>query len=97
MRLWALIVSIAVIFGASPAHTAGWRASGSGFYLMGTRHIMTSLHVVAEAGDTQSLGGFSQRRVAVLEFQNISVAVSRGLFAQILGLIWRLRPFTHPT
>ena len=49
MRLWALIVSIAVIFGASPAHTAGWRASGSGFYLKGTTHIMTNLHVVGSA------------------------------------------------
>ena len=48
-------------------------------------------------GHTQSLGGFSQRRVAILEFQNISVAVSRGLFAQILGLIGRLRPLAHPT
>ena len=51
MRLWALIVSIAVIFGATPAPAADWRSSGSGFYLMGTRHIMTSLHVVAEGGD----------------------------------------------
>lgn len=42
MRLWALILSIAVIFGATPAPAA------------------------------QSLGGFSQRRVAILEFQNIS-------------------------
>jgi len=50
MRLWALILSIAVIFGATPAPAADWRSSGSGFYLMGTRHIMTSLHVVAEAG-----------------------------------------------
>ena len=51
MRLWALILSIAVIFGATPAPAADWRSSGSGFYLMGTRHIMTSLHVVAEAGE----------------------------------------------
>ena len=49
MRIWALILSIAVILGASPAHTAGWRASGSGFYLKGTTHIMTNLHVVGSA------------------------------------------------
>ena len=49
MRLWALILSIAVILGASPAHTAEWRASGSGFYLKGTTHIMTNLHVVGSA------------------------------------------------
>ena len=49
MRIWIPILSIAVIFGASPAHTAGWRASGSGFYLKGTTHIMTNLHVVGLA------------------------------------------------
>jgi S1-C subfamily serine protease len=55
MRIWALILSIALTLGGflapPPAPAAGWRASGSGFYLRGTRHIMTSLHVVAEAGE----------------------------------------------
>ncbi len=43
------------------------------------------------------IGAKVVRHGRYITFQLAEVAVSRGLFAKILGLIRRLRPVTHPT
>jgi hypothetical protein len=43
------------------------------------------------------IGAKVVRHGRYMTFQLAEVAVSRGLFAQILGLIGRLRPPAHPT
>ncbi len=43
------------------------------------------------------IGAKVVRHGRYITFQLVEVAVSRGLFAEILGLIGRLRPLEHPT
>ena len=87
MRLWALILSIAVILGASPAHTAGWRASGSGFYLKGTTHIMTNLHVVGSAKSVRVSfpEGESYTGIVIVRDANNDIAILTLQHGPVLG------------
>ncbi|MFP6891334.1 MAG: serine protease [Nitrospinota bacterium] len=93
MRIWALILSIAVILGASPAHTAEWRASGSGFYLKGTTHIMTNLHIVGLAKSVRVSfpEGESYTGIVIVRDANNDIAILTllGLDFFRVALPWR--------
>ncbi|MDP7384995.1 MAG: trypsin-like peptidase domain-containing protein, partial [Nitrospinota bacterium] len=102
MRIWVLIFSFAVIFGAAstPAHSAEWRASGSGFYLKGTSHIMTNLHVVGSAKNIRVsfpvVGTYTGRVVARDANNDIAIIALRGMNPKTEGFHVNLDALIEP-
>ena len=100
MRIWIPILSIAFILGATPAHTAGWRASGSGFYLKGTTHIMTNLHVVGSAKSVRVSfpEGESYTGIVIVRDANNDIAILslRGMSAKQKGFYVNLGTEIEP-
>lgn len=73
----------------SRGRNSEWRSSGSGFYLKGTTHIMTNLHVIGTAKSVRvsfpSGSSYSGQIVARDEKNDVALLTLHGMKAKISG------------